>query len=235
MHGHTSRFESIHCQSSAERSSRQEGGAARGRVSSWFITPAPDFTKEKGGEPCWFLIKPLCLCSFTLRPSSDGLPDFLSLPSDLLEPFLLSPLAGPGPAVGRPPSHPPCCPRSHLQLVLLSPPSIPSITSSPKSALSILLPFLCLSWALPAALSPSTAFLCSGHPTAHATNGIIIATQCWLLWRKQPSVGSRGLTALLVTQTHFLPAARGPALQAVSSWSFIASPARPHIWLSLHL
>lgn len=89
---------------------RPQGGAARGRVSAWFITPAPDFTKEKGGEPCWFLIKPLCLCSFTLSPSSDGLPDFLSLLSDLLEPFLLSPLASPGPAVCRPLSHPPCCP-----------------------------------------------------------------------------------------------------------------------------
>lgn len=98
---------------------RPQEGAARDRVSTGFISPAPDFTKEKGGEPCWFLIKPLCLCSFTLSPSRDGLPDFLSLLSDLLEPFLLSPLACPGPVVCRPPSHPPCLPRSHLQLVLL--------------------------------------------------------------------------------------------------------------------
>lgn len=59
------------------RNSRQERGPSEGQrwdlVSSWFITMAPDFTKEKGGKPCWFLIKALRLCPFTLGAGGGGL------------------------------------------------------------------------------------------------------------------------------------------------------------------
>lgn len=49
----------------------------------WFpLGPSPQAVtsqKRKGGSPCWFLIKPLCLCQCALGPGEGAHPDFPSL------------------------------------------------------------------------------------------------------------------------------------------------------------
>lgn len=133
-------------------------------------------------------MKPLCLCQGALGPGDGAQPGFLSLLSApvLSRPSCLRACAPPGaslPSSSRLPT--PSCPvpKSSLFSPLVCLPRLPC----PRSAPSITPPgseecslnpiaFLCLSWALPPALSRSSLFLCLERPTAQASNSVVIAT-----------------------------------------------------------
>lgn len=136
-------------------------------------------------------MKPLCLCQAALGPGDGTQPGFLSL--------LSAPVSSrPSCLLARVPPLEPAFPvclgfrlppalSPSLACSLHSPVSPPLPSPAPRSAPSITPPgseecslnpiaFLCLSWALPPALSRSSLFLCLERPIAQASNSVVIAT-----------------------------------------------------------